>query len=98
MLGPESSLAPERENPLDDRFDAQPRGVENLRIWRGLERGDLAGGIPQIALRDLPRKGGKTSSGALADQLLMAPLGSFRSGRREENLQRGARKDDRAHI
>ena len=48
-----------------------------MRVRRGLERGDLAGRIPQIALRDLPRKGGKTSSGPLFDQLLMAPLGPF---------------------
>src|SRR5690242_21935596 len=93
-LGPEIAFAPERENPLDDGLDAQTRGVEQMRVWRGLQGRDLAGGIPQISLGDLPRKGGKTSSGPLFDQLLMAPLSPFFRAGREEYLQLGARKDD----
>src|SRR5690349_23028026 len=95
---PETAFAPERENLLDDGFNTQTRGVEQMRVWRGLERRDLSGGIPQITLRDLPRKGGKTTSGPLADQLLMTPLGAFFGAGGEENLQLGTRKDDRAHI
>src|SRR3982751_977665 len=93
-LTPEFAFAPERDDSLDDVFDAQPRGVEKDGVGRRLERGDLAGGIPQITLRDLPRKGGKTSSGALADQLLMTSLGPFFGAGGEENLQPGVREDD----